>query len=53
VIAGSILYSIYLVEPFLKRNKSSTHDLHEKIGKKQWIDAMILGALLMVGGQGF
>jgi drug/metabolite transporter (DMT)-like permease len=52
MIAGSILYSIYLVKPFLKRNKSQTHDLHEKIGRKQWTDAMILGALLMAGGQG-
>jgi drug/metabolite transporter (DMT)-like permease len=52
-IAGSVLYSIYLIKPFLNRRKTSMkQEVHEHIGKKQWRDAIILGALLMVGGQG-
>jgi drug/metabolite transporter (DMT)-like permease len=54
VIAGSVLYSIYLIKPVLNRRKTpnqETHE-HEHIGKKQWRDAIKLGALLMVGGQG-
>ena len=52
LIAGSALYSIYLVKPFLNRHKTPNQDVHEHIGKTQWRDAIILGALLMVGGQG-
>jgi drug/metabolite transporter (DMT)-like permease len=52
VIAGSALYSIHLVKPMLNRHKALNHDVREHIGKQQWRDAIILGALLMVGGQG-
>ena len=54
VIAGSALYSIYLIKPVLNRRKTPNKETHkhEHIGKKQWRDAIILGALLMVGGQG-
>jgi len=52
MIAGSALYSIFLVKPFLNRHKTPNQDVHEHIGKTQWRDAIILGALLMVGGQG-
>jgi drug/metabolite transporter (DMT)-like permease len=52
MIAGSALYSIYLAKPMLNRHKSLNHDVREHIGKQQWRDAIILGALLMVGGQG-
>jgi len=52
IIAGSALYSIYLVKPFLNRHKTPNHDVHEHIGKAQWRDAIVLGALLMMGGQG-
>lgn len=52
MIAGSALYSIYLVKPFLHRHKTPNQEMHEHIGKKQWRDAIILGALLMAGGQG-
>jgi drug/metabolite transporter (DMT)-like permease len=51
MIAGTALYSIYLVKPILNRPKTP-HQAHERIGKIQWRDAIILGALLMVGGQG-
>jgi drug/metabolite transporter (DMT)-like permease len=51
MIAGSALYSIYLVKPILNRRKTP-NQAHEHIGKIQWRDAIILGALLMVGGQG-
>jgi drug/metabolite transporter (DMT)-like permease len=51
MIAGSALYSIYLAKPILNRRKTPNH-AHEHIGKIQWRDAIILGALLMVGGQG-
>jgi drug/metabolite transporter (DMT)-like permease len=52
MIAGSALYSIYLIKPFLSRHKSQNQGVHERIGKRQWRDAIVLGALLMVGGQG-
>ena len=52
MIAGSALYSIYLVQPFVNRHKTQRQEVHEHIGKAQWRDAIILGALLMVGGQG-
>jgi drug/metabolite transporter (DMT)-like permease len=52
MIAGSALYSIYLVKPFLTRHKTPNQSVQEHIGKTQWRDAIILGALLMVGGQG-
>ena len=52
MIAGSALYSIYLVQPFVNRHKTLKQEVHEHIGKAQWRDAIILGALLMVGGQG-
>ena len=52
IIAGSALYSAYLVQPLLKRNKTQKQEVHEHIGKTQWRDAIILAALLMVGGQG-
>jgi drug/metabolite transporter (DMT)-like permease len=52
LIAGSALYSIYLVKPLLNRHKAPNHNVREHIGKQQWRDAIILGALLMVGGQG-
>ena len=51
MIAGSALYSIYLAKPILNRRKTP-NQAHEHIGKIQWRDAIILGALLMVGGQG-
>jgi drug/metabolite transporter (DMT)-like permease len=52
MIAGSALYSIYLVKPFLSRRKTPNQETHEHTGKTQWRDAIILGALLMAGGQG-
>jgi drug/metabolite transporter (DMT)-like permease len=52
MIAGSALYSIYLVQPLLKRHQTQKQEVHEHIGKTQWRDAIILAALLMVGGQG-
>lgn len=52
IIAGSALYSIYLIEPLLKRHQTQKQLVHEHIGKTQWRDAIILAALLMVGGQG-
>jgi drug/metabolite transporter (DMT)-like permease len=52
IIAGSTLYSVYLVQPLLKRHQTQKQEVHENIGKTQWRDAIILAALLMVGGQG-
>jgi len=52
IIAGSVLYTIYLVKSFLNTHKATKQEMHEHIGKRQWRDAIILGALLMVGGQG-
>lgn len=52
MIAGSALYSIYLAKPLLIRHKTPNHNVREHIGKQQWRDAIILGASLMVGGQG-
>jgi len=53
LIAGSALYSIYLVQPLLRRNKKNQkQEIHAHIGKTEWRDALILGGLLMVGGQG-
>jgi drug/metabolite transporter (DMT)-like permease len=52
IIAGSALYSVYLVQPLLRRNKTQKQEMHEHIDKTQWRDAIILAALLMVGGQG-
>jgi drug/metabolite transporter (DMT)-like permease len=52
IIAGSTLYSVYLVQPLLRRNKTQKPEKREHIGKTQWRDAIILAALLMVGGQG-
>jgi drug/metabolite transporter (DMT)-like permease len=52
MIAGAALYSIYLVQPLLKRHQTQKQEVHEHIGKTQWRDAIILAALLMVGGQG-
>lgn len=52
MIAGSALYSIYLIQPLVNRHKTQKQEVREHIGKTQWRDAIILGALLMVGGQG-
>jgi drug/metabolite transporter (DMT)-like permease len=52
MIAGTALYSIFLVQPSLKRHKMQKQEVREHVGKTQWRDAIILGALLMVGGQG-
>ena len=52
MIAGTALYSIFLVQPLLRRHKTQKQEVREHIGKTQWRDAIILGALLMVGGQG-
>jgi len=52
MIAGSALYSIYLIQPLVNRHKTQKQEVREHIGKAQWRDAIILGALLMVGGQG-
>ena len=46
LIAGSILYSVYLFR------KSHNNKNEEHIGWQQWRDTIILGALLLLGGQG-
>jgi drug/metabolite transporter (DMT)-like permease len=46
LIAGSILYSVYLLR------KSHNNKNEEHIGWQQWKDTIILGALLLLGGQG-
>jgi drug/metabolite transporter (DMT)-like permease len=51
MIAGSALYTIYLVQT-LRNEHGRQQKVYEHIGKTQWKDATILGALLMVGGQG-
>lgn len=51
MIAGSALYTIYLVQT-LRNEHGRQQKVYEHIGKTQWKDAIILGALLMVGGQG-
>jgi drug/metabolite transporter (DMT)-like permease len=45
IIAGSILFSIYLIRR--TRNKKN----EERISWQQWKDTIILGALLLLGGQ--
>ena len=45
LIAGSILYSIYSLRRLHNKNE-------EHIGWQQWRDTIILGALLLLGGQG-
>lgn len=45
LIAGSVLYSIFLVRERRTRNE-------EHIGWRQWKDTIILAALLLLGGQG-
>ena len=51
MIAGSALYTIYLVQT-LRNEHGRQQKVYEHIGKTQWKDATILGALLMAGGQG-
>lgn len=46
LIAGSILYSVYLLR------KGHNNKNEEHIGWQQWRDTIILGALLLLGGQG-
>jgi drug/metabolite transporter (DMT)-like permease len=46
LIAGSILYSVYLLR------KSHNNKNVEHIGWQQWRDTIVLGALLLLGGQG-
>jgi drug/metabolite transporter (DMT)-like permease len=46
LIAGSILFSIYLLR------KSHNNKNGERIGWRQWRDTIVLGALLLLGGQG-
>jgi drug/metabolite transporter (DMT)-like permease len=45
LIAGSILYSIYSLRRLHNKNE-------EHIGWQQWRDTIVLGALLLLGGQG-
>jgi drug/metabolite transporter (DMT)-like permease len=45
LIAGSILFSIYFLRQ--SHNKNEEH-----IGWQQWKDTIVLGALLLLGGQG-
>src|SRR5687767_8272911 len=46
IIAGSILFSIYILRERKGHDKTEEH-----IGWQQWKDTIILAALLLLGGQ--